>query len=147
MSGGEHLFEHIGNYSFFWPVHASQLFLQHVQGRCTVAPFAFAMPFPLCGAPPTQCEAVTRSGARCSITSASSLRDGSQRLVSEPLRCGGRTCLLHMVHFRTSVAPAPDNAVAVFYLDFETSGLDVLSRKLYDFSELSDFLGNSPNFL
>ncbi len=82
---------------------------------------AFAMPFRLCGASPTQCEAATRSGARCSITSTSSPRDGSQRLVSEPLRCGGRTCLLHTVHFCTPSTPASDNAVVVFYLDFETS--------------------------
>ena len=80
-----------------------------------------AMPFRLCGASPTQCEAATRSGARCSITSTSSPRDGSQRLVSEPLRCDGRTFLLHTVHFCTPSAPASDNAVVVFYLDFETS--------------------------
>ncbi len=71
--------------------------------RCAFAR-AFAMPVRLSGL--SQCEAVTRSGARCSITSASALRDVSQRLVSEPLRCGGRTCLLHMSHFCTSAAPA-----------------------------------------
>ena len=91
---------------------------------------ASTMPFRLSGL--SQCEAVTRSGARCSITSASSLRDASQRLVSEPLRCGGRTCLLHMSNFCTFAAPALDNDVAVFYLDFETSGLDVLSDEVVE---------------
>ena len=28
------------------------------------------------------------------------LKDGSQRLVAEPLRCGGRTCLLHHASFQ-----------------------------------------------
>ncbi len=86
----------------------------------------------------SQCEAVTCSGARCSITSASSLRDVSQRLVSEPLRCGRRTCLLHMSHFCTSAAPVLADVVAVFYLDFETSGLDVLSDEAAQLLHVSE---------
>ena len=56
------------------------LYSSSTRSRCVVAR-ASAMPFRLSGL--SQCEAVTRSGARCSITSASSLRDASQRLVSE----------------------------------------------------------------
>ena len=90
------------------------------------------MPLRLRDSAPARCEAVTRSGVRCALTAASSMRDASQRLVAEPLRRGGRTCLLHTAHFCTSAAQVSAGAVAVFYLDFETSGLDVLTDEIVE---------------
>lgn len=98
------------------------------------------MPFRLCSRLPPQCDAVTRSGARCSINAASTFRDGCQRLVAEPLRCGGRNCLFHTSLFSTFAAPAcdDDDDVAVFFFDVETSGLDVLADEIVEIGVTED---------
>jgi len=90
-----------------------------------------SMPFRLLSASPARCGAVTRSGAQCAINAGSSLRDGSGKLVSEPLRRGGPHCMFHMSLFETKAA-AVCGDVLVFYIDFETTGLDVLAAEVLE---------------
>ena len=86
-----------------------------------------SMPFRL----PARCGAVTRSGAQCAINAGSALRDSSGRLASEPLRRGGPHCMFHMSLFETKAA-AVCGDVLVFYIDFETTGLDVLAAEVLE---------------
>ncbi len=61
----------------------------------------------------TRCSGKTRAGNRCSITSASTMKDDRGRLVAQPLRCGGEFCALHAKPF--CVRPAQvDESRAVF---------------------------------
>ncbi len=96
-----------------------------------VANASESMPFRLLSASPARCGAVTRSGAQCAINAGSSLRDGSGKLVSEPLRRGGPHCMFHMSLFETKAA-AVCGDVLVFYIDFETTGLDVLAAEVLE---------------
>ncbi len=73
-------------------------------GPSAVANASGSMPFRLLSASPARCGAVTRSGAQCAINAGSSLRDGSGKLVSEPLRRGGPHCMFHMSLFETKAA-------------------------------------------
>ena len=78
---------------------------------------------------PSQCKGTTKSGRRCSITSKSDMKDNG-RLVCEPLLNGGKFCLYHTVifnHFQVKV----DDAIVV-YLDFETTGLDVMEHNIVE---------------
>ena len=78
---------------------------------------------------PSQCQGITKSGKRCSITSKSDMKDNG-RLVCEPLLNGGKFCLYHTVifnHFHVKV----DDAIVV-YLDFETTGLDVMEHNIVE---------------
>ena len=73
-------------------------------GPSDVANASGSMPFRLLSASPARCGAVTRAGAQCAINAGSSLRDGSGKLVSEPLRRGGPHCMFHMSLFETKAA-------------------------------------------
>ncbi len=75
-------------------------FLQRF-GPSDVANASGSMPFRLLSASPARCGAVTRSGKQCAINAGSSLRDGSGKLVSEPLRHGGPHCMFHMSLFES----------------------------------------------
>ena len=92
-------------------------------------------------APPVQCQAVTRAFRRCSITSASDFRDGQGRLVAEPLRRGGPTCLLHMNLFSSVAAPPSPAGFMIFFIDLETSGLDVLNDEVLELALTEDASG------
>ena len=81
------------------------------------------MPFRLTS--PRQCEGTTRSGFRCGITSTSTLRSSSGRLLGAPLAVGSRFCALHLKLFVASPLPLDACDVVVLYLDFETTGLDL----------------------
>ena len=74
---------------------------------------------------PRQCRASTRKGTRCSLTSASKLKDEMGRDVAEPLRRGGDHCIFHARPFCTKPAEEFTGAAVVLLLDLETSGLDV----------------------
>ena len=78
-----------------------------------------------------QCEGITRAGRRCAVTAKTDFRDGAGRLVAEPLRQGSRVCLFHLELFCTVPVSAPDDFV-VFFLDLETSGLDVLHDEVLE---------------
>ena len=74
---------------------------------------------------PVQCTGVTRAGRRCGITSETSrLLDDRGNNVNEPLLLGARHCRFHLQLFCTK--PADNVDCLLFYLDFETSGLDVI---------------------
>ena len=70
-----------------------------------------------------QCEGKARSGRRCSITSACTLRDDTGRLAGAPLLCGSRYCAFHTAVFCSRSVDQEERALH-FFLDFETTGLD-----------------------
>ena len=74
-------------------------------------------------APAAQCEGKARSGRRCSITSACTLRDDTGRLAAANLLCGGRYCAFHTVVFCLRQVDQEERALH-FFLDFETTGSD-----------------------
>ena len=78
-----------------------------------------------------QCEAICRSGRRCSITTACSLRDAiSGKLAALPLQAGGRHCLFHTILFVTEPSTV-DNALFVF-VDLETTGLSIADDSIVE---------------
>lgn len=73
-----------------------------------------------------RCVGVTRAGRRCTLTADSNLRDDAGRLVAGPLRRGGPFCVFHAMPCQTiAAAPPGDSIVLVFFLDLETTGIDV----------------------
>ena len=72
---------------------------------------------------PHQCKGITKSGKRCSID----MRENG-RLVCDPLLNGGNYCLYHTVIFNYLHVKI-DDAIVV-YLDFETTGLDVMKHNI-----------------
>ena len=84
-----------------------------------------------------QCEGITRAGRRCAVTTKSDFRDSAGRLVAGPLRQGSRVCLLHLELFCTEVVSARDDFI-VFFLDLETSGLDVLHDEVLEIAVTAD---------
>ena len=76
-----------------------------------------------------QCEGITEAVRRCAVTANSDFLDGAGRLVAGPLRQGSRVCLFHLELFCTMSLSAPDGFI-VFFIDLETSGLDVLQHFL-----------------
>ena len=80
---------------------------------------------PFCLTNPRQCEGTTRSGTRCGITSTSTMRSSSGRLLGALLAVGSRFCALHLKLFVASFLPLDACDVAELYMDFETTGLDL----------------------
>ena len=80
-----------------------------------------------------QCAGVAKSGKRCSINADCKLRTDAGNLACEPLRRGGRYCLFHAQIFNSQPAVFQDSML--FYLDFETTGLDVLLLERSTLSE------------
>ena len=68
---------------------------------------------------------------RCSITSESKLTAETGKLACEPLLRGSRHCLFHTEIFNCHPSQVPAEA-RVFYLDFETTGLDVLTEHIVE---------------
>ena len=77
-----------------------------------------------------QCAGVAKSGKRCSINADCKLRTDTGNLACEPLRRGGRYCLFHAQIFNSQ--PAVFQDAMLFYLDFETTGLNVLSDSIVE---------------
>ena len=90
---------------------------------------------------PLQCSAFTKAKKRCSITSESKLVTDSGRLACEPLLRGSRYCLFHTQIFNAHPADVPFDA-KLFYLDFETTGLNVLTESIVEIG-LLDESGNA----
>ena len=65
-----------------------------------------------------RCSGTTRAGRQCSITATSTMTDDMGRLVAQPLRCGGKFCVLHAKPFVVRPAPVTEAMVLVF-LDLE----------------------------
>ena len=74
-----------------------------------------------------RCSGVTRKGTQCSITSCSRLSDERGRLVAEPLQLGGAYCRFHARPFVTQRVEHFDGPALLFFLDLETTGVDVAS--------------------
>ena len=61
--------------------------------------------------------------------------------MAEPLRRGGLTCLLHMELFCSVAVPPPAAGFIVFFVDLETSGLDVLNDEILELAVTADVSG------
>ena len=85
-----------------------------------------------------QCQAITKAGSRCTITATSTLKDVHGRCVGEPLRHGGRKCLFHLELFSILPSPLHQSDFCIFWLDFETSGLDVLWDEILEVALTED---------
>ena len=70
---------------------------------------------------------MTARGERCKITACSALRDDrcGSVLASELLRAGGRFCSFHASLFETCVCDIGNSRSHVFFIDLETTGLDM----------------------
>ena len=78
-----------------------------------------------------------RKKKRCTITTKNKLATDSGKLAAEPLRRGGRPCLFHAQIFNSIPKRVPPDA-NIFYLDFETTGLDVLSESIVEIGLLDE---------
>ena len=85
-----------------------------------------------------QCEAITKAGRQCAVTATSAFKDSHGRCVAEPLRRGGWQCLFHLEIFCTLPSPLLQSDVCIFWLDFETSGLDVLHDEILEVALTED---------
>ena len=79
-----------------------------------------------------QCCGMTRKGARCSIASTSRLTDERGRLVADPLLFGGTFCRFHAKPFVTQHVADFSGPALVFFLDLETTGVDVASGEILE---------------
>ena len=79
-----------------------------------------------------RCSGVTRKGTQCSITSCSRLTDERGRLVAEPLQLGGAYCRFHARSFVTKRVEHFDGPALLFFLDLETTGVDVASDQIIE---------------
>ena len=79
-----------------------------------------------------RCSGVTRKGTQCSIDSCSRLKDERGRLVAEPLHLGGAYCRFHARPFVTQCVEHFDGPAVVFFLDLETTGVDVASDQIIE---------------
>ena len=75
-----------------------------------------------------RCAGVTARGERCKITACSSLRDDrcGSILAGELLRAGGKFCSFHASLFETCVFDIGNTRSHVFFIDLETTGLDMM---------------------
>ena len=80
----------------------------------------------------SRCAGMTRKGARCSITSCSRLTDEQGRPVAEPLQRGGAYCRFHARPFVTHSVGYFDGPALLFYLDLESTGVDVASDQIVE---------------
>ena len=85
---------------------------------------------------PLQCAGVTRSGKRCGITTDCNMKDSHGLLVCEPLKNGSKYCKLHLQVFCTRPSHIEDPLL--FYLDFETTGLDILRDHIVEIGVLCE---------
>ena len=93
---------------------------------------------PWCLGASAQCEANTKAGSRCAITATSTFKDVHGRCPAEPLRRGGRKCVFHLELFCTQPSPLRQSDFCIFWLDFETSGLDVLHDEILEVALTDD---------
>ena len=83
---------------------------------------------------PKQCKGITRRGSRCSINSGKAVIGNEGQDLAAPLRAGCEYCRAHLP---TLVAkPCQVEDALIFFLDFETSGLDIFSDHIVEFGLL-----------
>ena len=90
---------------------------------------------------PVQCIAFFKAKRRCSISSECKFTTDFGKLACAPLLRGSQRCLFHTDIFNGLPVQNPFDA-RVFFLDFETTGLDVLSESIVEIG-LLDGLGNA----
>ena len=83
-----------------------------------------------------QCKGTTRRGNRCSFTSAKPFLDNDGKDVTLPLKLGFEFCLMHLPLLVATPRQVAD--AIVVYIDFETSGLDVLGDHIVEIGLLSE---------
>ena len=83
-----------------------------------------------------QCKGITRRGSRCSLSSAKRFIDSNGQDITQPLRSGCDYCLMHLPLLVTT--PRSVASVLVLYIDFETSGLDVMTDHIVEIGLLSE---------
>ena len=85
---------------------------------------------------PLRCAGLTSKGKQCKITTDSTLRDDrcGSVLASELLRGGGRFCSFHAKLFETCVYDVRNQHAHVFFIDLETTGLDVARSYIVEFA-------------
>ncbi len=85
---------------------------------------------------PLQCAGQTRAGKRCSITGDCNMKDASGAFIAEPLKNGASCCKLHLRIF--CARPARVEDPLLLYLDFETTGLDILRDHIVEIGVLCE---------
>ena len=86
-----------------------------------------------------QCLGTTLRGVRCSISSTSKFAGKDGRDLALPLRRGCDYCLAHLpVLVTEQTAWDASTDVLLFYLDFETSGLDIFADHIVEFGMLCE---------
>ena len=83
-----------------------------------------------------QCKGTTRRGQRCSLTSTKPFLDVDGKDVTLPLKLGCGYCLMHLPMLVATPRRVTD--ALMFYMDFETSGLDVLNDHIVEIGLLSE---------
>ena len=86
-----------------------------------------------------QCRGTTLRGVRCSISSKSKFASKDGRDLALPLRRGCDYCFAHLPVLVTCQTEwDASTSVLVFYLDFETSGLDIFSDHIVEIGILCE---------
>ena len=87
---------------------------------------------------PKRCAGIIRNGRRCSIESSSKLCGEDGKLLAGPLIHGADCCRAHLELFCTDALATPDSEPPIlFFLDFETTGLDVMKDQVVEFGVIS----------
>ena len=85
---------------------------------------------------PQQCKGITRRGSRCSINSAKAVIGNEGHDLAAPLRAGCSYCRAHLPSLVAKPCAVED--ALIFFLDFETSGLDIFSDHIVEFGLLCE---------
>ena len=86
---------------------------------------------------PHQCHGVTRRGKRCTISTGTPFVGSDGRDLSWPLRHGSDYCLVHLQALVSRPCSAQDEGM-LFYIDFETSGLDIFQDHIVEIGLLCE---------
>lgn len=90
--------------------------------------------------PGPRCQALTRAGRQCSITSTSQALDSSGQLAAVPLLRGGARCAFHARWFCAApvMAGELDTAPLLVYIDLETTGLSLATDEIVEIGALAE---------
>ena len=85
---------------------------------------------------PRQCLALARDDRRCNVTTNNNSKDAEGNKICEPLLAGLHYCRFHLPMFSTQ--PCRPNDPLLFFLDLETTGLNVLKNHIVELALLND---------